>query len=120
MAIAAIHTGVGLSLTDFRVQLFDFFRGGAFNAVPHTLVPPTMVSPARDAVFWFFFTGFALFVLGQLVDAWERKGVALPRLLGWELIALSVTGAVLMPISGFGVFLLPYSIFHVWHVRRPA
>ena len=56
----------------------------------------------RIAVFWFMFSGFLLILFGQLARSVERsQRRQLPQFVGWELLVISIIGAILIPISGF-------------------
>jgi hypothetical protein len=87
-----LHTVVGIFL--LWGILGDIVEAGVFNAVePHF---------DRGAAVWFLFSGFFMLLLAYLMG-WviKEKGMELPRALAWYLLALSVLGIILMPISGF-------------------
>jgi hypothetical protein len=63
---------------------------------------------------------FPLLFLGQLLAARpETPSRPTLALLGWELFAFALAGAVLMPVSGFWLFLLPAFILLSAARRRP-
>src|SRR5712692_9198137 len=55
----------------------------------------------RLEIFWSLCFGVMAFFLGQLISRSEARGVRTPAVLGWELLALGLVGAVLMPVSGW-------------------
>ena len=92
VGIGALHTVFGASV--YRRSLAGIWRAGFFNAVA--------AETSRKHAFWFIFSGLLLIVLGQLCFWVERSlGRPLPPFVGWELLALGLLGAMLMPVSGF-------------------
>ncbi len=67
------------------------------------------IDPIRDRqmIFWALMTGVFGLLLGQLALWIETHGKRLPDFLGWELIAITLVGGVLMPESGGWLFLIP-------------
>ena len=63
--------------------------------------------PVREAVFWFLCTGIMLLLVGVLVDRMERERLAIPRFATVLFTALTVTGVVVMPISGIWLLIPP-------------
>jgi len=63
--------------------------------------------PPREAVFWFLCTGIMLLMVGVSVDQMEREGLAIPLFVTWLFAALTVTGVVVMPISGIWLLIPP-------------
>ena len=64
-------------------------------------------NPERESTFWFFFAGFALMIVGGLVDRLEHLSENLPSFLGWGFAALTIVGAIIMPVSGFWLLIVP-------------
>ncbi len=109
IGIGLLHNSLGLA-RDWRL-LSDATRGGLAGSFTQT--------DARLAtVFWFLVTGFSLMLLGGAVAALERLTPLLPW--GWiaGLAALTITGIVVMPASGFWTLLLPSGIAIARRVRR--
>src|SRR5262245_8115110 len=72
----------------------------------------------KQFAFWFLFGGFLLLVLGHLLTWVERRlGRAVPSFVGWELLALSVAGLLVMPVSGFWL-VLAVAIYAIVRARR--
>ena len=63
--------------------------------------------PEREAVFWFLYTGFALILLGAVVDWIEARHAVVPLFLAWALLASTLVALVVMPASGFWLLLVP-------------
>ncbi|MBW2075790.1 MAG: hypothetical protein JRI58_13785 [Deltaproteobacteria bacterium] len=73
--------------------------------------------PDREAAFWFLFTGFAILIIGALVDWIERKNVGIPAFLSWSFLAVTAMGALIMPMSGFWLLLIPTAGLFRWQRR---
>ena len=104
MLVAIIHTVVGLWL--FQQDLLDMARLGLFDTVEQ--------NPRRAGVAFFMFTGFALALLAHAVTGLERAGdVKTQRTLGVGLLLIFCLGVLLMPASGFWLF-----VPAVWKLLR--
>lgn len=97
IATSLIHLLVGAWL--YAEPLADIGRNGIFNAVDPEF--------DRNAAFWFMMVAPLLFTLGQLCCWAQAQGISLPAFVGWYLLAISVVGVVLMPISGFWLLIPP-------------
>lgn len=92
----AIHEIVGVAIHAKGLRAIG--RGGVVNAVdPH---------PDRQHAVWFLVTGALLAMYGHLVHATERRTGTLPAAVGRQLLAVSLAGVVLMPVSGFWAILV--------------
>jgi hypothetical protein len=89
-----------------RGPLMRIVREGFFGAADSGLghVPS---ATDRELVFWFLLWGVYTFVLGQLLAWMEDQGRRPPAYLGWELIAINLIAAALMPKGGFWLVLIP-------------
>jgi len=107
VVIGIIHTlfGIGIGYTIFG----QMAREGLFNTV--------VMQHDRNAAFWFMYAGFALLLLGFLLDWCERTLGQVPRFLGWSLLVLTVPSVVIMPQSGLWLLLVP-SIGLILRSRR--
>ena len=97
MAVAALHAAFGLWIG--RRALVAIARDGFVNAVaPHL---------DRSFAFWFLLASPFLWIVGRFAVwvASERRRP--PVWLGRSLLMLALAGAVLMPVSGFWLILLP-------------
>lgn len=97
LLIAAIHTIFGFIV--FRPIIADLFTNGVFNTVNGQL--------DRESVFWFIMSGLSWFLLGGLVNHFEKFGLDLPGFFGWGLLVMTLLGIVVMPISGFWLLFVP-------------
>jgi hypothetical protein len=101
------HVLVGCVL--FREPLAAMWRDGILNSIGSDVVPGAAswieaLRPQfdREAAFWFILFGPCLWMLGQVVHrAVELAEARMLRILGWDLLALGVVGAAVMPVSGF-------------------
>lgn len=91
MGIGLFHNVVGLVVG--WVPLGDILRDGLVNAVDPI--------PLRMAIFWFEGFGALLMLMGATWWWMERQGLVLPRFAAVGVAAVSVLGAVCMPVSGF-------------------
>lgn len=87
-----LHIVIGFII--FWNPLNEIVSAGVFNAVGHDY--------PRAAAVWFQFSGLFM-VFGALLMGWvvKTKGLELPKSVGWCLLAISVIGVILMPVSGF-------------------
>ncbi|MEH6459851.1 DUF6463 family protein [Chitinimonas sp. JJ19] len=98
IGVAVIHTVFGVVV--FGKQLLGIVQRGVFDTVG--------ADPMTGAVVWFLLFGVVLFICGQAVSRLEASSpAALPKGMGWSLLALGVLGVVLMPASGFWLVFPP-------------
>lgn len=99
--IGIMHTIFGLVV--MHKVLLHIVQSGVFNTI-HGQVE-------REAVFWFLFSGFGLIIIGALINWIEKLGYVLPQFLHWSFLAITFTGLVIMPMSGFWLLLVPCAGF---------
>jgi hypothetical protein len=76
--------------------------------------------PDRGLVFWFLLMSPLLLMLGQLCLFLAERGIVPPAWLGFEVLALTVCSALLMPVSGFWLLIPPAGLLLRASVaRRP-
>ncbi|WP_373232402.1 DUF6463 family protein [Cohnella sp.] len=97
MLTGLLHTVVGLF--GYMEQLQLIAADGLWNTVEEG-------QWERTTAFWFMMFGFLLMILGYTAD-WlmKKKGIEPPTVFGWMLLLLCLTGAVIMPVSGFWLVL---------------
>lgn len=97
IGVATLHAAFGgwVGRRSLAGMLFD----GILNSVDS--------HSERGLVFWFLMTSPLLLMLGQLCLFLAKRGIAPPRWLGFEVLALTVCCALLMPVSGFWLLLPP-------------
>ena len=100
IVIGVLHTVVGI-FTGYSV-LSQISRATFSTEASRQLV----AALGRQFVFWFLFGGLLMLALGHLLTWIERRlGRPVPVFIGWELLALSLAGLVIMPVSGFWLVL---------------
>jgi hypothetical protein len=112
MTIGVLHVLGGLVVG--REPIARIFRDGFVGAADSAMgnVPVHM---EKELAFWFLLWGVFTFVLGQLASWAEGQGRRLPAHIGWELIAINLVAAVLIPKGGFWLVLIPS-----WMIVRNA
>jgi hypothetical protein len=95
--IGIIHSIFGFIV--FHNIIADLVREMLFNSINSQL--------DRNTAFWFLFTGFAIIIIGGLIDWAERKHSELPSFLKWSFVAITVLGCFIMPKSGFWLLFIP-------------
>jgi len=96
-AVGVIHLSFGLAFMHDTLALL--WSEGLWNTVNG--------QPPREAVFWFLCTGIMLLMVGVLVDQVELERLAIPRFVTGLFAALTITGVVVMPISGIWLLIPP-------------
>ena len=97
MAIAALHGAVGLWIG--RRAVLDIASDGFVNAVdPHL---------ERALVFWFLLMSPLLWIVGRFAVWLATEGRRPPVWLGRSLLGVALTGALLVPVSGFWLIVAP-------------
>lgn len=116
MVIGVLHVLGGAWVG--REPLLRIVREGFFGEADSGLgnVP---ADADKELFFWFVLWGVFTFVLGQLLSWMERQGRRPPAWLGWELIAVSLIAAALLPKGGFWLVLIPAFLI-VREARRPG
>jgi hypothetical protein len=74
----------------------------------------------QELVFWFALFGVWTIFLGQVAVMLERRGVALPRWFGWQLLIASLMAATLAPKDGFWWLVLPAVLIIRGGSNRPS
>lgn len=91
--VGALHTLLGV--VAFSTPLRASIGAGPLNVLGGG-------EPLRGVAFWFLFGGVFICLVGYLIDWIERTPeVALPRPVGWTLLATAVVGVAVAPVSGF-------------------
>ena len=97
MGTALIHTVVAtFQYSDVLASVVD---RGVFNTV--------VGDPVTGAVIWSLLFGAVAMIGGLAVSSLEKCQALLPTSLGWCLLALAITGAALVPVSGFWLHFVP-------------
>jgi hypothetical protein len=116
--IGAVHTLLGLVL--FARQWWSMAASGLVHTLPHRVVigPEAAVRPDLELAFWFTIAGPALAFGGIVLHRLERLGQPIPRSVPLFLLVIAILGALMMPLSGFTLLLLPLSLLLLVRGRR--
>jgi hypothetical protein len=99
LVVALIHSIFGVVF--LGGALMKGLGRGVFGSV--ALTTPSSLATA----FWFFVAGALAFMVGGLVHHLESLGLAFPQFLPWSLLALTVVGCLMMPVSAWWLLLAP-------------
>ena len=68
--------------------------------------------------FWFFMVGILVILWGATLQYYiRREQRPAPLFLGYALLVISVAGCVLLPLSGFWLF-IPQAVIMIWTKRK--
>jgi len=96
IATGIIHTVVGIILgADMYLQMI---KKGLFNSIEDDFV--------NGFAFWFFICGLLIIMLGYLAHIFIKETQKpLPASLGYNLLAITILGCIIVPVSGFWLFI---------------
>ncbi|MDL4618817.1 DUF6463 family protein [Citrobacter amalonaticus] len=70
--------------------------------------------------FWFLFCGIIIMLLGELLRVFIQKTQQpAPKFLGYSLLVISIAGCILMPASGFWLF-IPQALIILISQKKPT
>jgi hypothetical protein len=95
MGVAIIHEVIAIAI--YHRVILAVWQAGVFDTV--------VGHPEIGAVVWSLLFGCVAFIGGLTVNALESASVAVPKNIGWCLLALAIVGVVLVPLSGFWLLL---------------
>jgi len=104
IAISVIHFATASVF--YGPGLRAIVDAGIVNAVE----PGSVVYADRAAAFWYVVAGMGTALLGYLVWWLERRIGIVPSALGWLLVAFVLATVLLVPVSGFWLFLGPAAV----------
>ncbi len=107
IGVGVIHTIFGLVF--MRDTLIVLWLEGIVNTVNG--------QPAREATFWFLYTGILFLLLGVMVNRFEKLNLMIPMAVVLGLWFLTLIGLVVMPLSGIWL-LVPPTVGMFYHNRR--
>ncbi len=88
---------IGVALANFGIQYKGMLADGLVSVLS---------GAERALAFWFLIVGVLLIMLGQCLTAYIRQtGCPAPSFLGYMLLAVSVIGCMVVPVSGFWLFI---------------
>lgn len=108
IATGLIHNLLGLVMG--RETLVQIIDSGFINSINTQM--------DRNALFWFLFSGIMMMILGKLMqDFLSENSRPLPASLGYYLLAITIIGCIMMPLSGFWI-VLPQAILIITAARK--
>jgi hypothetical protein len=108
LATGVLHSIVAVLLG--IEDLLAIFRDGLLDAVGEDV--------SREFAFWFLICGIVIIFLGQVLHYYIKKEQKpAPLFLGYYLLALSVIGCIIVPVSGFWLF-IPQAVIIIFAKRR--
>jgi hypothetical protein len=108
LATGILHSIVAVLLG--KEALMAILRDGLLDAVGEDV--------SRGLAFWFLICGITLIFLGQVLHYYIKKEQKpAPLFLGYYLLALSVAGCIIVPVSGFCLF-LPQAFIIIFAKRK--
>jgi len=97
VATGILHTVVAIAL--FKDYLWSIIK----NLLSGTLQSDNL---SQGLAFWFFVLGFFVIILGQVLHYYIKKEQQpAPKLLGYWLLGLGIIGGIIVPVSGFWLFI---------------
>jgi hypothetical protein len=111
--ILLVATGILHSIVAIlfgKDDLWAIFQDGLLDAVGED-VP-------REFAFWFLICGIFVVFLGQILHYYIKKEQRpAPLFLGYNILVLSVIGCVIVPVSGFWLF-IPQALIIIFAKRN--
>ncbi len=96
---------IGVALANFGTQYKSMLADGLVNVLSDT---------GRALAFWFLIVGALLILLGECLSRYIRQsGRPAPPFLGYTLLAISLIGCAVVPVSGFWLF-IPQALIIIW------
>ena len=97
VATGILHSVVGIMMGG--EYLWGIIKKGVFNAAKDDDL-------ATGLAFWFLVCGIIFIILGHLLHYYIKKvQQPAPNLLGYWLLGLGIIGCIIMPVSGFWLFI---------------
>lgn len=63
--------------------------------------------PKREAFLWFTYSGFALMIIGAIINWIENQNIKIPKFVGVTLLASTIFMLFFSPASGVWLILIP-------------
>jgi hypothetical protein len=106
-ATGVLHTIVALLM--MKDEFIGMIQDGLIDSVGE--------NNARQSAFWFLLCGIFLLFFGHLLHHYiEREQQPAPLFLGYYLLALSIPGCLIVPLSGFWLF-IPQALIIIFAKR---
>lgn len=101
-----------------HLALTPFTYGQAWAEIGRAGVVDGIRTDASEAALWYVGAGLGVLILGIVARWAQRRTGTVPWGLGWLLLALAVFGIVLIPTSGFWLF-VPTAGYALWTAKHP-
>ncbi|HXA46884.1 MAG TPA: DUF6463 family protein [Burkholderiaceae bacterium] len=96
----------------------SIFFGDTYRELAASGFYNSVKSAKTGLAVWFALFGVILFVVGMLISTIEKHGLQVSQSVGVALLLLTITGVLLMPVSGFWLmFPAIFAIFYT-HIRN--
>ena len=96
IATGILHSVVGIAMG--KDYLLGIIKDGFFNATQNDF--------PRGLVFWFLVCGVFFIILGQVLHYYIKKEQQpAPNILGYWLLGVGAVGCIIIPVSGFWLFI---------------
>ena len=97
IATGILHSIVGIAFS--KDYLWAIIKEGLFNTVKDD-------DFALGLSFWFLMCGIIFIILGHVLHYYIKKEQKpAPKFLGYYLLGLGIIGCIIMPVSGFWLFI---------------
>lgn len=100
----------------FPEPLAAIAQSGWLNAVSPN---PFHLNFEREAAFWFMMAAPLWFLLGLLCCWAQAQQIALPALVGWILLIITLVSVLIMPASGLWLLIPPSLMIVAVAARNP-
>ncbi|MDR2870543.1 MAG: DUF6463 family protein [Deferribacteraceae bacterium] len=91
-----IHTAVGL-MFGWSAHV-EIIRAGLFNTIAQSI--------EHSYAFWFLICGFIIISFGQILHHYiKRDQRPAPLFFGYSMLIFAILGAIVIPVSGFWLFI---------------
>ena len=96
IATGILHSVVGIAMG--KEYLLGIIKDGFFNTTQNDF--------PRGLAFWFLLCGIFFIILGQVLHYYIKKErQPAPNILGYWLLGVGAVGCIIIPVSGFWLFI---------------
>lgn len=98
-------------------ELADIVGAGLLNGLGDSIADLAGSAPDRAAVFWLFYLGVPMILVGMVVRWAQSRLGPLPVSFGWATVLFATLGWVIVPASGFPL-VLALGVYTIVATRR--
>lgn len=113
IAIGILHNSLGVMLG--WQTLLDMHQSGWFDSTGSD----GQILFDREAISWFLITGFFWILFGIHMQQAIKKGLLPSASIGWGFIAMGITVAFIMPVSGAYLFIALGFVMVISNTKSP-